>query len=213
MKTLYIFVAHLDDVEISTYGYIFKHREEYNHIKFVIATTWKSKITPWDTNFKIISNLLGDHIKITYSNLEFPQRKLNSYMDDCKDKFYSLIDYTQPFDILTHDSNDAHTDHVVISSISRGLHKLCNRYVTIYSPSSINFNCNYYIPLNREVIKLKTDAMNQYDHSEEQSYTGNDYYFKQDWEKDNVPRARVLENYSTSLNKERCEIYNIIKWV
>lgn len=211
MKNLYIFVAHLDDVEISTYGYIDKHQHEYKNINIIIATTWSEKVSPWLKNLEILKQNISTNIN--YINLGYDQRKLNTYTDDCKDNFYQCINYKQEFDILTHDSNDVHTDHVVVNNISKGLYKLCNRYITIYSPSSVRFNSNYYIPLSEKILRYKSEAIGEYDHKKEQSYTGNDYYFQPEWVYDNVPRAHVLENYSTALNTSVCEIYNILKWV
>ncbi len=213
MKNLYIFTAHLDDIEISTYGYIFKHYKEYDNIRFVIATTWEPKTLPWKQNLAELEKILS--VNINYKNLMLPQRTLNKNLDDCKDMFYSYLDYSTPFDILTHDGNDAHTDHVAVHNISRGMYKLCDRFLTIYSPSSINYSCNYYIHLSDDTLELKQRAIDRYDHSKEQTYTKNDYYFSDDWVHNSVPTARVVENYSNWLTNKshECEIYNILKWV
>ena len=51
-KDLVIFIAHVDDCECASYGYLFKHHEEYEEIKIVTATTWPNKVPVWEKNLK-----------------------------------------------------------------------------------------------------------------------------------------------------------------
>ena len=60
--------------------------------------------------------------------------------------------------MLTHDENDTHTDHKVLSDIGMGMFKYTNRYVTIYSPSSINFSPNYFLGMNNDIFNIKKTA-------------------------------------------------------
>ena len=47
-KTLYVFVAHIDDLEFSCLGYLLN--TYYNRIKIVIATTWEPKAKVFEKN-------------------------------------------------------------------------------------------------------------------------------------------------------------------
>ena len=57
--------------------------------------------------------------------------------------------FKRNFDILSHDNKDLHTDHQVCNEIMMGLLKLSDRFVTYYSPSSLNFEPNYFIELSK----------------------------------------------------------------
>ena len=209
MKKLYIFMAHIDDFECSCYGYLFRHHKEYKKIYLVVATMWENK------RKIILENLdeLPDEIKnkIEYINLDFEARTLVNEFDNLKDKFYKMINWNEKFDILTHDENDTHTDHKVLRDISMGLYKYVNRYVTVYSPSSINFSPNYFIGLFDETFKYKKHALDKYDIQKEQSYSKLGYYLQSD-EHYNIGRAYVLENF---VNKDfkYYETYKILKWI
>tara|TARA_R100001377_G_scaffold82756_1_gene63453 strand:- start:64 stop:696 length:633 start_codon:yes stop_codon:yes gene_type:complete len=208
-KNLVVFVAHIDDFECSCFGYLFKHYKEYDRIKIVTATTWGKKLPIWKSNLELIPSDILD--KIDDINLEFPQRLLHSYYDTLKDKFYNLMDFDKRFDILTHDENDCHTDHTILFKIAKGMYKYCNRFTTIYSPSSAHFNPNYFIGLEDDQYNLKKTALDKYDINKDQSYTKLGYYLQSE-EHYNIGRAHVLENYVFD-DYKHYEIYKIIKWL
>ena len=143
-KDLIVFIAHIDDFECSCFGYLFKHYKKYEQINIVIATTWPSKVPIWEENLKLLPPSIKD--KINYTNLNFEQRTLNTNFDHLKDKFYKIIDFNKRFDILTHDEEDCHSDHTALAKAARGMYKYCNRFITIYSPSSAHFNPNPQFP-------------------------------------------------------------------
>ena len=91
------------------------------------------------------------------------------------------------------------------------MYKYCNRFVTIYSPSSAKFNPNYYIGLDEETYSLKKKTLDKYDINKEQSYTKLGYYLQSE-EHYNIGRAHVLENYVFD-DYKNYEIYKIIKWL
>ena len=68
-NNLFIFTAHLDDLEFSCLGYLLKHTEDYNSINVVIASTWEDKVHVWKDNLKLLENKIGK--KINYFNLRF----------------------------------------------------------------------------------------------------------------------------------------------
>ena len=156
-KDLVVFIAHIDDFECACYGYVFKHHKEYDKIKIVTATTWAKKLPVWEENLKLFPKEILD--KIEDINLDFPQRQLTTEFDNLKDKFYKIIDFNNRFDILTHDEEDCHSDHTALAKAARGMYKYCNRFVTIYSPSSAHFNPNYFVNLNKTFIDKKISAM------------------------------------------------------
>jgi len=207
MKDLYFFVAHLDDFEISCLGYLFKNIEKYRKINIIVASTWPPKIKIWDQNLKKISSFFSRDL--TYINLEYPQRTLMSYLDDLKDDFYKQIDFSTPFDIVTHDNEDCHTDHLACSLVAGGLFKYTNRYTTIYSPSSKNFKANYWTGLDRNIYELKKECIDQYNIDNEQSYTKLGYYMQNE-EHYNIGKAYYLENFVRN-DLEYCEAYRVLK--
>ena len=205
-KDLHILCAHLDDFEISCYGYLFKHHKKYKDIYLHVATTneYKEKIT--------VENVteLCDKIRasIIYRNHGGNSTRLRTQMDDLKHSVYLSIDFKRGFDILCHDSNDLHTDHQVCNEIMMGLFKLSDRFVTYYSPSSINFEPNYFIELTKKQYKCKTSAIESYDIKKDHSYSKVGYYLSGHW---NIGMAHVMENCA-KYKSEYYDIYKIKKW-
>ncbi len=208
-KKLYILLAHIDDFECSCFGYLFKHYKKYEQINIIIATTWPSKVPIWEENLKLLPPSIKD--KINYTNLNFEQRTLNTNFDQVKDKFYSLTDFNSRFDILSHDANDTHTDHIVLNQIAMGIYKYCNKFVTYHSPSSIKFDPNYWIGLTDEVYNIKKTSLDRYNIQNEQSYTKSGYYLQSE-EHYNMGRAYLLENFSHD-DYKYYEAYKILKWL
>lgn len=204
MKTLYIFTAHIDDLEFACLGYLLNN--QYDKIKLIIATTWESKEQVFSINLKE----LGKYIEIEYINLGFEQRLIPTHFDQVKNAFYKNINFNEDFDILTHDSSDAHTDHRALFDIALGLYKYTNRFVTIYSPEAIHFNPNYFIELNEEQFKIKKQLLANYDFGQEQSYTKKGTYFNDN--RINLSNMHALENFH-SKDLKSCEIYKIYKWI
>lgn len=208
MRNLYIFTAHIDDFEVSCYGYLFKHYKEYDKIYLIVATTWEKKKSILNKNLSELPKDIKN--KLEYINLEFEQRKLVTVFDEVKDSLYKLIDFNSDFDMLTHDENDTHTDHKVLRDIAMGMFKYTNRYVTIYSPSSINFSPNYFLGLEDNIFNIKKVALDRYNIEAEQSYSKLGYYLQSD-EHYNIGKSYVLEN-CVNTNYNYYEIYKILKW-
>jgi hypothetical protein len=204
MKTLYIFISHIDDLEFSCLGYLFNSK--YNKVKIIIATTWSAKETVFQKNLQILKK----YVDIEYINLGFDQRVIPTYFDKVKDAFYKQVDFTEDFDILTHDKSDAHTDHRSLHEISLGLYKYTDKFITIYSPEAINFNPNYFIELTKDQLKIKKELLNNYNFNEEQSYTKKGTYFNDN--RVNLSSFYALENFHNK-DMEGCEIYKIYKWL
>lgn len=210
MDNLYIVVSHLDDWELATYGFIAKRYKEYKQVNIIICTTWPDKVAANDLNIQELQEYLK--IKINYVNLNYPQREVYTSFDRIKDDLYSTIDWKSKFCILTHDIEDNHTDHVGIATISKGMYKFAEQYITIFSPSTCRFNPNYYVELDQETATRKFSAIQAYDFSNEQSYSQSGYYFHQDMtERINISRSHVLENYS-NVSRNLYEIFKIHKW-
>ena len=202
-------MAHIDDFECSCLGYINKHQKEYEKIYLVVCSYWENKKNIFTENLKLINSHFEN--PIIYTNLNFKQRRLNSGIDDLKDKFYKLIDFDHEFDILTHDKNDLHTDHLAVYNIARGMYKHCSRYVAVYSPSSSDFKPNYFITLDTEIYGIKKNTMDRYSMEVEQSYSKSGYYLQSE-EHYNIGRSYVLENF-VNVDKQFFEIYKIYKWL
>lgn len=209
-KNLICFMSHIDDFEISCLGYLFKHANEYNKLTCIIATHWEAKNNIWQENLKVLEKALGR--QIDYVNLGFEQRQMHSKLDDIKNMLYSNIDFskTSRFDILTHDDDDCHTDHVAAHLMMKGLYKYANRFVTVYSPSSLNFKANYWVNLTEDNYKIKKNLLDKYDINVEQSYTKLGYYL-QDSSHYNIGNAYYKENF-VHQDENYHECYRILKW-
>jgi len=129
--------------------------------------------------------------------------------DSLKDDFYNIVDFNSRFDIVTHDSEDCHTDHLACSMIASGLYKYADKYVTIYSPSSKNFKANYWIGLPKDVYKLKKGCIDKYNIENEQSYTKLGYYIQSE-NHYNIGKAYYLENF-VHQDFEHYETYRVMK--
>ena len=129
-------------------------------------------------------------------------------MDDLKDSVYKGINFKRNFDILSHDDKDLHTDHQVCNEIMMGLLKLSDRFVTYYSPSSLNFEPNYFIELSKEQYDFKTKTISRYDIKKDHSYSKVGYYLDSHW---NIGMAYVMENCA-KYKSEYYDIYKIKKW-
>ena len=174
-KTLIVFAAHIDDVELAFWGYMSKHYGEYKKIKIIIATDWEPKRNVWNENLERMKDYMSLDV-IEYTNLGYEARKAMTDFDNIKDDFYKLINFNERFDILTHDDKDCHTDHFVLNKIAMGMYKYANRFVTVYSPSSTHFDANYWIPLDDTQWTLKKEMCAKYDIQKEQSYSKLGYY-------------------------------------
>jgi len=204
-KDLHILCAHLDDFEISCYGYLFKHPGHYENIYLHVATVndYKDPITCQN-----ISDLKDAGISVKYIQHGFNSTRLRTEMDDLKDSIYNFIDFNRNFEILSHDDKDLHTDHQVCNEIMMGLYKLSDRFITYYSPSSLNFEPNYFIELNKKQYKVKSTAISKYDIKKDQSYSKVGYYLDEHW---NIGMASVMENCA-KYKSEYYDIYKIKKW-
>ena len=210
-KQLIVFVAHLDDVEISCLSYMFRNYKMYESINIFIASHWQKKKPIWEENLKIIENRCkGTEIK--YFNLGYEQRTLMSKLDDVKDSFYKKINFCDNirYDILTHSIDDCHTDHVSIGYISRGIFKYVDRYVIVHSPSTNNLDPNFWVSLDKQDYILKKKMCDRYNINNEQSYTKLGYYLQSE-EHYNIGRAYQLENF-VHLDDDYSECYKILKW-
>jgi len=205
-KDLHILCCHLDDFEISCYGYLFKHSKQYQNIILHLATNndYKEPITL--KNLNELDNLFS--IKLKYLQHNFHSTRLRSEMDDLKNLIYTNIDFKRNFDILVHDSNDFHTDHQVCFEIMMGIFKLSDRFITYYSPSSLNFEPNYFIELSQNQYEFKSKTLSRYDINKDQSYSKIGYYLKEHW---NIGMAYVMENCA-KYKSEYYDIYKIKKW-
>ena len=208
-KDLIIFIAHIDDFECACYGYVLNHYKEYNKIKIVTATTWPAKVKVWEENKLDFPQDLQN--KLVDINLEYEARTLWKNLDDMKDDFYKLMDFSTRFDILTHDKEDCHTDHTACFTIAKGMFKYCNRFLTMYSPSSAGLKPNFFVGMTNEQYAIKKKALDKYDIQKEQSYTKLGYYLQSE-EHYNIGRAHVLENYVFD-DYPYYEIYKIQKWL
>ena len=208
MKDLYYFVAHLDDFEISCIGYLYKNYKQYDNVKIVISTDWKLKRDIWYNNLNDIRKFFNLP-NIQYVNLDYPQRRLMSEFDNLKDDFYKEVAFNQSFDIVTHDCEDCHTDHIACNMIAKGLYKYSNNFTTIYSPSSKNFKANYWISLPKDVFNLKKICFDKYNIDNEESYTKLGYYMNND-DHYNIGKTYFLESFAKP-ESDHFEVYRILK--
>lgn len=210
-RNLIVFLAHIDDIELSCLSYVFKNYKEYDEINFYLATKWQPKEQLWSQNLEKIRLRCPD-IKINYFNLEYNQRILMTKFDKLKDKFYSQIKFSKntKIDMLTHDLEDCHTDHVAIAMISKGLFKYTDRYITVYSPSTTNFKPNLWIELSEEDYFLKKEMCDVYNVNNEQSYTNLGYYLQSESHY-NIGKAYEIENFAVASSKYS-ECFKILKW-
>ena len=205
-RDLHILCAHLDDFEISCNGYIFKHHNRYENIYVHVATNNKHKDPITIKNLNELSVLIGK--PLIYRQHNYNSTRLRTEMDDLKNSIYTGIDFKRDFDILSHDNKDLHTDHQVCNEIMTGLLKLSDRFITYYSPSSLNFEPNYFIELSKEQYDFKTKTISRYDIKKDQSYSKVGYYLNEHW---NIGMAYVMENCA-KYKSEYYDIYKIKKW-
>lgn len=207
-KELIFFVSHLDDFEFSCLGFLIKRHQDYKKIKIVTATKLEAKQKIWKKNLKVICKFLNTEIE-DY-NLGFNQRTLNENYDKLKDSFYKIVDFNSHCDLVTHDQSDLHSDHQSVNRASRGLLKYVDGFITIYSPSSFEFNPNYYVEISEEEYELKRKLLQEYDFSKEESYSKKGTYFRREYT--NISSVYALENF-VDREIRYCEIYKIYKWL
>ena len=205
-KDLHVLCAHLDDFEISCNGYIFKHHNRYENLYVHVATNNKHKEPITIENLRELSKIITK--PLIYRQHDYNSTRLRKEMDDLKHSVYLGIDFKRNFDILSHDSKDLHTDHQVCNEIMMGLLKLSDRFVTYYSPSSLNFEPNYFIELSKEQYDFKTKTISRYDIKKDHSYSKVGYYLDSHW---NIGMAYVMENCA-KYKSEYYDIYKIKKW-
>ena len=207
-KNLVIFMSHLDVFEFSSMGFVMRHKNKYDQIRLVVATSWNQKEQVAEENLAIFVNAIGRDIE--YTNLNFEQRTLGQWSDAVRDKFFSHIDFNKNFDLVSHDADDVHTDHRIVNECCLGLYKHANNFLTVYSPSSVNFRPNYYIKLTEKEFKLKKRLFQNYDVNKEQSYSKRGNYFDDKYL--NLGSSHLMENFANE-RSDYCEMYRILKWV
>ena len=207
-RNLVFFVSHLDDFEFSCLGFLFKHHHKYQDIKIITATTWVDKELVWAKNLANIESFIDR--KINSINLGFSQRTLTHNFDDMKDRFYKHLTFSDYCDIITHDIADNHSDHRCLHTAAKGMLKHSDRFITMYSPSSYEFNPNYYVSMTEKEFNFKHELLTEYDFSKEQSYSKRGTYFRKEYT--NIAGIYSMENF---INRDMpyCEIYKIYKWV
>ena len=208
-KNLVVVSAHIDDLEFSAMAYLLKNASKYESIKLITATSWPIKKNIFKKNLTSIVNKLG-HKNLQYVNLGFEQRVLHTRYDEVRDRIYEEINFDSKFDILTHDKNDAHSDHRALNEIMFGLYKHANGFITFYSPSSVNFFPNYYVPMSKEDFEWKESLLLEYDINNEQSYTKKGNYFRRKYI--NIASMYMTENFVNN-DVEYGETYKIYKWM
>jgi len=207
MKTLVVFCAHLDDFELSCPGFIFKHSREYEKIELFVSSWHEYKDSVTKENISYFSSLIDR--EISYINLKHKARFLYNSLDLLKESFYNNLNFSSKFDILTHSENDLHTDHLACSMVAKGMYKYCERFVEFYSPSSKNFDPNYFIPLLKNQYESKCLMYKKYDINKDDSFTKIGYYFDDHW---NIGKSYVLENF-VNYQSDHYDIYRITKWM
>lgn len=207
-KDLHFFMAHLDDFELSCIAYLWRKSGDYENIVISVATEWEPKTQVWKENYETICGTLN-LTNVKYINHQLGQRSLMTNFDTLKDSFYKTIDFSKRFDIVTHDNEDCHTDHIACNMIAGGLYKYTNKFVTVYSPSSKNFKANYWIGMSNGVYDLKKKCVDKYNTSNEQSYTRLGYYIQSESHY-NLGKAYYLENF-VHQDFEHYETYRVMK--
>lgn len=206
-NTLLVIMAHLDDFELSCMGYVYENKDLYNEISLVVLSgnEYKNSIT-----IDNIAKLNRDYdTKIYYQNLEYNATKLFTDLDEIKESIYEgIVDWNEKFDILTHDSDDLHTDHQAANKIAMGLYKYSKRFTTVYSPSSVNFSPNYFIPLTKEFFEAKKEMISSYDIKKDQSFSKKGYYFENHW---NLGYSYAMENL-IEYESDYYDVYKVLKW-
>ena len=204
---LYIVMSHLDDFELSCLGFLFKHKKRYNKIKLIVAS--KNKYKEKITNENILELEKYLNCKIEYIQLGFDSKYLLSNIDKIKNDLYSKhINWNEKFDILTHDSKDLHTDHQSINNIMQGVYKYADRFVTVYSPSSLNFSPNYFVDIPQDFFDFKKSLIEKYDIKKDDSFSKKGYYFEDHW---NMGYFYAMEN-KIDYKSNFYEVYLIKKW-
>jgi len=206
MKLL-IFLAHLDDFELSCLGYVFKNYKRYKSIDLIVGAynNFKDKVTK--ENIQGLNDKYK--IKVNYFNLGYKASSFFENLDKIKKDFYgNYVNFKKGFDILTHNQEDHHTDHIALNMISNGLFKFSDRFITCYSPSTLNFKPNYFIEMNDEEYSFKHDANSKYDIEKDDSFSKLGYYFSEHWD---IGAVYNME-YNVKVNQKHCEIYKILKW-
>lgn len=208
-RDLYFFISHIDDFEISCLSYLWKYSNTYQNINIIIPTSWTPKKEIWEDNLKAIREFLN--IDIKYQNLGYDQRSLMTNFDKVKDDFYKCINFKNRFDIVTHDENDCHTDHLACNMIALGIFKYSSKFITIYSPSSRNFNPNFWIGMEDELYNIKKNFIDKYTVENEQSYTKLGYYIQSE-DHYNIGKSYYIEN-NVHQDYKYYECFRILKEV
>ena len=99
-KDLHILCAHLDDFEISCYGYVFKHHKQYENIYLHLATNNDHKEPITLENLEELNIELLDR-PLIYKQHNFHSTRLRNEMDDLKNSVYTSIDFKRNFDAFS----------------------------------------------------------------------------------------------------------------
>ena len=84
------------------------------------------------------------------------------------------------------------------------------KYLSIYSPSTISFKPNFWISLDDKDYRLKKELCDVYNIDNEQSYTKLGYYLQSE-DHYNIGSAYEIENFTKTISNHT-ECFKILKW-
>lgn len=174
-KKILVLAPHTDDGEIGCGGSIVRFLEEEKEIYYVAFSTAQTSVRPdlpkniLEVEVKQATKILG----IKPENLiiyDFPVRNFPQYRQEILEELIKLRIQIQPDLIFVPSLNDIHQDHQVIAH--EGLRAFKRQTILGYEEpwNNIVFVTRCFIPLKKEHVERKIQALNCYQSQTYRSY-------------------------------------------
>ena len=201
-----VLAPHTDDGEIGCGGTIAKLREEGKEVWYVAFSTARTSVLPefpeniLEIEVRAATKVLGipeTHLII----YDFPVRHFPEYRQDILQNLIDLRREIKPDLIFVPSLHDIHQDHQVIAA--EGLRAFKSHTILGYEEpwNNIVFETKCFLPLEKNHIQCKIDALSCYKSQQHRSYLNSDFLWS-------LARTR-----GTQIEGDYAESFEVLRWV
>ena len=201
-----VLAPHTDDGEIGCGASIARFSEEGKEVHLAAFSTAKASIPsdlPEDITEKEVreaSRILGIQANHVYL-FDFPVRRFPEHRQEILQEMIRLREEISPDLVFLPSPTDIHQDHQVVAN--EGLRAFKSHTILGYEQpwNNITFDTKCFVPVRREDVQKKVDALACYESQSHRGYLNPDYIF-------GLARTR-----GTQLGVEFAEAFDVVRWI
>lgn len=165
----YLFIgAHTDDIELSCGGFIRKLLERECQVR-CYTFSYINRLSLLQEHSKSMERLgVKNFVVNNYQN-----RTFSYYRQQILDELIMYKEAYQPDVVVSHHPSDIHQDHKVVAEETLRAFKFTD-ILQYIGPWNNIVKPNYYVPLTRNQVDIKVEALSQYDSQRHKPYMDED---------------------------------------